>query len=434
MNDTAEVYLWGTRIGIIHQPRGRRYASFEYDGRFLDSGIEVSPLKMPLASSVYEFPDLAGGAFHGLPGLVADSLPDTFGNAVIEKWLLSQGKSISDFTAIDRLCYTGKRGMGALEYVPATADIGNSDENINVREMVRFASEVLSSRERITLNAENTLSYAQLVQVGSSAGGARAKALIAWNERTNEVKSGQLQLGDGFDYWLMKFDNVSKNGDHGLEDRPEYTLIEYAYHKMAVACGIQMSECRIYRSGGDNHFMTKRFDRADGRKIHMQSLGGIAHISYLEPALCSYELAARYMREIGLVPGEIEQFYRRMTFNCLAVNQDDHVKNVSFLMDRAGKWTLAPAYDITFAYDRNNKWLRGHQMTVNGKTTDITAADIVAAGKAMGLREKRCKDIIDECAEVISHFSDFAEKAGIRKETVDYISGVIKMQTALYAS
>ncbi|MCH5293952.1 MAG: type II toxin-antitoxin system HipA family toxin [Treponema sp.] len=434
MNDTAEVYLWGTRIGIIHQPRGRRYASFEYDRKFLDSGIEVSPLKMPLSSSVYEFPDLAGGAFHGLPGLVADSLPDTFGNTVIEKWLLSQGKSISDFTVIDRLCYTGKRGMGALEYVPATADIGDSDENINVREMVRFASEVLSSREKITLSAENALAYAQLVRVGSSAGGARAKALIAWNERTNEVKSGQLQLGDGFDYWLMKFDNVSKNGDHGLEDRPEYTLIEYAYHKMAVACGIQMSECRIYRSGGDNHFMTKRFDRADGRKIHMQSLGGIAHISYLEPALCSYELAARYMREIGLVPGEIEQFYRRMTFNCLAVNQDDHVKNVSFLMDRAGKWTLAPAYDITFAYDRNNKWLRGHQMMVNGKTTDITAADIVVAGKAMGLKEKRCKDIIDECADVISHFSDFAEEAGIRKETVDYISGVIKMQTALYAS
>ena len=337
MNETAEVYLWGTRIGIIHQPRGRKYASFEYDRNFLNSGIEVSPLKMPLASNVYEFPDLADGAFHGLPGLVADSLPDKFGNAVIENWLLSQGKSISDFTAIDRLCYTGKRGMGALEYVPATADIEDIDENINVQEMVRFASEVLNDQKKITLNAKNELAYSQLVQVGSSAGGARAKALIAWNERTNEVKSGQLQLGEGFDYWLMKFDNVSKNGDHGLEDRPEYTLIEYAYHKMSVACGIQMNECKLYHSGNDNHFMTKRFDRADGKKIHMQSLGALAHISYQEPALCSYELAARYMKEIGLVPREIEQFYRRMTFNCLAANQDDHVKNVSFLMDRTGK-------------------------------------------------------------------------------------------------
>ncbi|MBD5408708.1 MAG: type II toxin-antitoxin system HipA family toxin [Treponema sp.] len=425
MNDTAEVYLWGTRIGIIHQPRGRKYASFEYDRNFLNSGIELSPLKMPLASNVYEFPDLADGAFYGLPGLVADSLPDKFGNTVIENWLLSQGKSISDFTAIDRLCYTGKRGMGALEYVPATADIEDIDENINVQEMVRFASEVLNDQKKITLNAKNELAYSQLVQVGSSAGGARAKALIAWNERTNEVKSGQLQLGEGFDYWLMKFDNVSKNGDHGLEDRPEYTLIEYAYYKMAVACGIQMNECKLYHSGNDNHFMTKRFDRADGKKIHMQSLGALAHTSYQEPALCSYELAARYMKEIGLVPREIEQFYRRMTFNCLAANQDDHVKNVSFLMDRTGRWTLAPAYDITFAYDKDNKWLRGHQMTVNGKTTDIKAADIVAAGTAMGLKERCCKDIIEECAEVIAHFSDFAKEAGIRKETVDYINSII---------
>ena len=425
MNETAEVYLWGTRIGIIHQPRGRKYASFEYDRNFLNSGIEVSPLKMPLASNVYEFPDLANGAFHGLPGLVADSLPDKFGNAVIENWLLSQGKSISDFTAIDRLCYTGKRGMGALEYVPATADIGDTDEDINVQEMVRFASEVLNDRKKITLNAKNELAYSQLVQVGSSAGGARAKALIAWNERTNEVKSGQLQLGEGFDYWLMKFDNVSKNGDHGLANRPEYTLIEYAYHKMAVACGIQMNECKLYHSGNDNHFMTKRFDRADGKKIHMQSLGALAHISYQEPALCSYELAARYMKEIGLVPKEIEQFYRRMTFNCLATNQDDHVKNVSFLMDRTGRWTLAPAYDITFAYDKDNQWLRGHKMTVNGKTTDIATTDIVAAGTAMGLKERRCKDIIEECAEVISHFADFAKEAGLRKETVDYINSII---------
>lgn len=425
MNDTAEVYLWGTRIGIIHQPRGRKYASFEYDRNFLNSGIEVSPLKMPLASNVYEFPDLADGAFHGLPGLVADSLPDRFGNAVIEKWLLSRGKSISDFTAIDRLCYTGKRGMGALEYVPATADIEETDEDINVQEMVRFSSEVLNDRKKITLNAKNELAYSQLVQVGSSAGGARAKALIAWNEQTNEVKSGQLQLGEGFDYWLMKFDNVSKNGDHGLADRPEYTLIEYAYHKMAVACGIQMNECKLYHSGNDNHFMTKRFDRADGKKIHMQSLGALAHISYQEPALCSYELAARYMKEIGLVPKEIEQFYRRMTFNCLAANQDDHVKNVSFLMDRTGRWTLAPAYDITFAYDKDNKWLRGHKMTVNGKTTDIAATDIVAAGTAMGLKERRCKDIAEECTEVIAHFPDFAKEAGIRKETVDYINSII---------
>ncbi len=213
MNHTAEVYLWGTRIGIIHQERGRSYTSFEYDENFLNSGIELSPLRMPLGGNIYEFPSLAGEPFFGMPGLVADSLPDKFGNAVIEQWLLSRGRSLADFTAIDRLCYTGKRGMGALEYVPASTDIQDIDENINVREMVKFASDILSNREKVAFTADDRLTYAQLVQVGSSAGGARAKALIAWNKSTNEVKSGQIQLDEGFDYWLMKFDNVSKNGD-----------------------------------------------------------------------------------------------------------------------------------------------------------------------------------------------------------------------------
>ena len=255
MNNTAEVYLWGTRIGIIHQDISKAYATFEYDANFISSGIELSPLRMPLSSNIYEFPALTGEPFWGMPGLVADSLPDRFGNTVIEQWLMSLGKSLSDFTAIDRLCYTGKRGMGALEYVPASTDIRDIDDNINVKEMVKFASDILSGRESISLNANNNLTYSQLVQVGSSAGGARAKALIAWNEETNEVRSGQTQLGSGFEYWLMKFDNVSKNGDHGLEDKPEYTLIEYAYYLMARDAGIIMNECRIYDSEGDHHFM-----------------------------------------------------------------------------------------------------------------------------------------------------------------------------------
>ena len=258
MNDTAEVYLWGTRIGIIHQEVTKPYASFEYDTDFLNSGIEVSPLRMPLAKNIYEFPALTGEPFYGMPGLVADSLPDKFGNAVIEQWLMSLGKSLSDFTAIDRLCYTGKRGMGALEYVPASTDIKDIDENINVQEIVKFASDVLADREGISLKAEDNLTYSQLVQVGSSAGGARAKAIIAWNEETNEVRSGQAQLGTGYDYWLMKFDNVTKNGDHGLEDKPEYTLIEYAYYLMAKKAGVIMNECRLYESAGGHHFMTKR--------------------------------------------------------------------------------------------------------------------------------------------------------------------------------
>ena len=426
MNDTAEVYLWGTRIGIIHQEVTKPYASFEYDTDFLNSGIEVSPLRMPLAKNIYEFPALTGEPFYGMPGLVADSLPDKFGNAVIEQWLMSLGKSLSDFTAIDRLCYTGKRGMGALEYVPASADIKDIDENINVQEMVKFASDVLADREGISLKAEDNLTYSQLVQVGSSAGGARAKAIIAWNEETNEVRSGQAQLGTGYDYWLMKFDNVTKNGDHGLEDKPEYTLIEYAYYLMAKKAGVTMNECRLYESAGEHHFITKRFDRENGRKLHMQSLGALAHISYQEPGICGYELAAMYMKEVGISYKEIEQFYRRMVFNCLAVNQDDHVKNISFLMDRNGKWSLSPAYDITFSYNPANKWLRAHQMTVNGKTTGIELSDLLEAGSKMGIKERRCKDIIREVLTSVKEFPVYAEQVGIKEKTCQYIHLIIE--------
>lgn len=429
MNDTAEVYLWGTRIGIIHQEITKAYASFEYDKDFLNSGIEVSPLRMPLGRNIYEFPGLIGDPFYGMPGLVADSLPDRFGNTVIEQWLMTLGKSLSDFTAIDRLCYTGKRGMGALEYVPASTDIKDIDENINVREMVKFASDILANREGISFKADDNLTYAQLVQVGSSAGGARAKAIIAWNEETGEVRSGQTNLGPGYDYWLMKFDNVLKNGDHGLEDKPEYTLIEYAYYLMAIDAGIAMNECRIYDSKGDHHFMTKRFDRVNGKKLHMQSLGAMAHVSYQEPGLIGYELAARYMKELGISYKEIEQFYRRMVFNCLAVNQDDHVKNISFIMDRTGKWILSPAYDITFSYNPTNKWLRAHQMTVNGKTSEIGLEDLFEAGSKMGIKERRCKDIIGEVDLSVSNFGKFAEHAGIKEKTCDYINSIIALNS-----
>lgn len=425
MNTTAEVYLWGTRVGIIHQDLSKTYASFEYDTNFLKSGIEISPIMMPLSSIVYEFPLLSGEPFFGMPGLVVDSLPDTFGNKVIEQWLLSQGKSIKDFTAIDRLCYTGKRGMGALEYVPASSEVGDIDENINVSEMVKFASDILNQRKTVSLNADEKLTYLQLVQVGSSAGGARAKALIAWNENTNEIRSGQLELDRNYDYWLMKFDNVSKNGDYGLEDVPEYTLIEYAYYKMALDAGIDMNECRIYSNAGENHFMTKRFDRVSGKKVHMQSLGAMAHISYKEPGICSYEMAAEYMREINLPMKDVEQFFSRMVFNCIAVNQDDHVKNVSFLMDRTGIWRLSPAYDVTYSYDITNKWLSAHQMTINGKKKNICLEDILASGEKMGLRKKKCMDIISRVSSTVADFEKYAEECNIREKTYADIKKVL---------
>lgn len=427
MIDTAEIFLWGTRIAIVHLEPESSFVTFEYDRNFLQSNIQVSPLKMPLSTRLYSFPNLDFQAFHGLPGLLADSLPDKFGNAVISQWLASLGKTEKEFNALDRLCYTGKRGMGALEYHPANSPLSEIDESVNVSEMVQFASDILAKRVSLKLTASQKLTYSQLLQMGTSAGGARAKAVLAWNEKTNEIRSGQLLLDKDFDYWLMKFDGVKKNGDHGLEDYVEYTLIEYAYYKMALAAGIKMNECRLYHENGNSHFMTKRFDRENGKKLHMQTLGALAHINYNEPGLCSYEQAAGYMRLLNLTAVEIEEFFRRMVFNVLAVNQDDHVKNVSFLMDKSGKWRLSPAYDITFSYDKDNRWLSAHQMLINGKKDKITLKDIIACGKNMDISTQRIKTIISEVKESVLKWPEYAENAGIRSETYQGIQSVISI-------
>ena len=428
MTTTAEVWLWGTRIGYVHMEAADQPATFEYDKNFLTSGIEVSPLQMPLSDRLYAFPELSGDAFHGVPGLLADSLPDRFGNAVIDKWLVNTGRRPESFSAIERLCYTGKRGMGALEYIPSTGPAQDKAESVDVDALVKFASEVLSDKEQLSVSAYD-VSMEQLLKLGTSAGGARAKAIIAWNESTDEIRSGQVDAGNGFSYWLMKFDGVSGNGDRGLKDRPEYTLIEYAYHLMALDAGIAMNECRIFEHHGLHHFMTKRFDRENsGRKVHMQTLAALAHIDYNLPCLCSYEQLAYYARQIGCGMKEVEQIFRRMVFNVQAINQDDHVKNFSFLMDRRGKWRLAPAYDLTFAYSPRNRWLSAHQMTVNGKNKQITEQDLLAAGKQMKLSTKTCKSILEQTKKIVADWKQYAEKCGIREQTADNILKIMKQE------
>ena len=422
MISTAEIYMWGTRIGIIHKEEDRPYASFEYDRDFIRSGIQIAPIVMPLSRRIYEFPDLAGDAFRGVPGLVADSLPDRFGNTVIKRWLAARGKTDKEFNVLDRLCYTGKRGMGALEYVPATGPEADLSEKVNVTEMVDFASRVLSSREKKKPLKAEAAGFEQLLKFGTSAGGARAKAIIAWNEKTNEIRSGQIDAGEGFDYWIMKFDGVKGNGDHDMEDVPEYTLIEYAYYKMALEAGIEMNECRLYEENGRHHFMTRRFDRENGNKLHMQTLGAIAHIDYNYPGICSYEQAAGYMRQMDLPASDIEQLYRRMVFNVLAVNQDDHVKNISFLMDKTGKWRLSPAYDMTFSYDPSNMWVSAHQMLVNEKKTDISAADMVECGNNMDISTRRCRHMISDVVSAVEKWPRIAAETGIREKTTETIS------------
>lgn len=423
---TGTVKLWGTTVGYFHLEEGRNYVSFEYDRNFISMGVEVSPIMMPLSNRIYEFPELSIPAFKGAPGLLADSLPDRFGNAVIDQWLASEGRTPESFNVVERLCYTGKRGMGALEYVPSTGPKGDKNESIDLSRLVEFASAVLEEREKTHLSVQHDMSYNQLLKLGTPAGGARAKAVVAYNENTGDLCSGQINAGSGYDYWLIKFDGVSKNGDHDTIDVPEYTMIEYAYYRMALEAGIVMSECRLLEEAGRKHFMTKRFDRVNGGKLHMQSFGAISHIDYNEPGLSSYEMAALTSRRMGLPNNDIEQLYRRMVFNVLGVNQDDHVKNTSFLMDKNGTWKLAPAYDITFACDTGNKWLQSHQMTINGKRSNILINDMIACGQNMDLKSQKCKKIIEEVKSAVKKWHLIANSVGIRENTIELINKEIE--------
>ena len=420
----AEVILWNTRIGLVHQDENSGNIFFEYDRRFTGSHIELSPFKMPLGQNVYSFPELKGEAFQGLPGLLADSLPDRFGKSVLENWLIRQGRTSDSLSAIEKLCYTGKRGMGALEYLPAIDSPWEHPDNVDVNEMVLLASEILSGREKLKGNARD-ISMSQLLEFGTSAGGARAKAVISWNRRTGEIRSGQTETAEEFDHYLIKFDGVKGNGDHDLKDKTEYTSIEYAYYLMARDCGIEMNDSFLWEKDGLKHFMTKRFDRKDGGKIHMQTFAALSHTDYNVPRMAGYEDACAYLRRLGIGTGGIEQLFRRMYFNHRAYNLDDHVKNIAFLMDRRGQWSLAPAYDITFAYNPGNRWLRMHQMTINGKADEIGKEDILESGKNMGLSSKRIKSIIGQTDEVVSRWPEYAEQCGITSRTYKAIDKII---------
>lgn len=432
MINVVKVKLWGTIIGYFLLDEFKRFITFEYDKKFLEFGIEVSPIQMPLSNKIYQFPDLINTSFRGAPGLISDSLPDKFGNAVIDAWLASQGRASESFTVLDRLCYTGKRGMGALEYEPSNGEIRDADQEISIAKMVEFASEVLNKQGKISLTKKDEIDYKQLLRLGTSAGGARAKAIIAYNEKTGEFRSGQINLEENFVHWLIKFDGVKKNGDKNREDEPEYTLIEYSYYLMAKKAGITMSECKLFSEGNHNHFMTKRFDRVKGEKIHMQSLGALLHIDYNIPGSCSYERAALTAKQIGCPSNDIEQFFRRTVFNVLAVNQDDHVKNSSFLMDKRGKWSLSPAYDITFAYDLSNQYLKSHQMSINKKITKIYQEDLIQCGKAMDIKVSKCRKIIDEVYEAVKDYETLARSVNIKESTIKLLTAIQKEQQSLF--
>jgi serine/threonine-protein kinase HipA len=364
---------------------------------------------------VYEFPALPRVTFRGLPGLLADSLPDKFGNALINAWLATQGRRPESFSAVERLCYIGTRGMGALEFVPVLGPKPRHASKIDVDALVRLAGEVLTHRNDLQghfhdAGKEKTLRA--ILSVGTSAGGARAKAVIAWNPATNEVRSGQVAAGAGFDYWLLKFDGVAGNKDKELEDPKNYGVIEYAYSLMARAAGITMSECRLLEENGRRHFMTRRFDRlAGGGKLHMQSLCALGHFDFNEAGAYSYEQALLAIRQLALPMAAVEEQFRRMVFNIVARNQDDHVKNIAFLMDRQGAWSLAPAFDVTYSYNASGAWTATHQMTLNGKRDGFTLADFQAGAKAALMKRGRAERILQEVVAAVQRWPQFAGEA-----------------------
>ncbi|GBE53447.1 putative DNA-binding transcriptional regulator [bacterium BMS3Bbin14] len=431
MTTVAEVRLWGRTIGAVSLADDADIAAFEYDPTFAGSGIEISPLTMPLAGKVYTFPELSRQTFHGLPGLLADSLPDRFGNALINAWLATQGRRPDSFNAVERLCYMGMRGMGALEYAPATGPKARQATRIQIDKLVDLASEILTHRTNLNVsfgdkNREQALR--DILRVGTSAGGARAKAVIAWNPSTNEVRTGQLPAGEGFEYWLLKFDGVSGNKDKELEDPKGYGLIEYAYSKMATDAGITMSECRLFEENGRRHFMTRRFDRlAGGEKLHMQSLCALAHYDYNMAGAYSYEQALLVIRQLGLPMSAIEEMFRRMVFNIIGRNQDDHVKNIAFLMDKSGAWSLAPAFDIIYSFNPSGTWTASHQMTMNGKRDNFILEDFKVCAKTASMKRGRAEVIVEEVRQKVLHWRDYADEVGVPATWREQIQSTLRL-------
>jgi len=412
----AEVRLWGRKIAAVSVDGPGGVAAFEYTPEFRQSGIQVAPLQMPLSDKIYTFPQLSRETFHGLPGMLADALPDKFGNAVIDQWLAAQGRLPNELDAVERLCYTGSRGMGALEFQPAEGPHATESALVHVDALVELASEVLQQRESMTttISSDREEALREILRVGASAGGARAKAIIAWNPKTNEVRSGQVTALPGFEYWLLKFDGVENNKDKDLADPQGYGAVEYAYSLMAKAAGINMTSCHIFEENGRRHFMTKRFDRLDtGEKLHMQSLGAIAHFDFNTPDAHSYEQAIAVMRRLSLPMKDIEELFRRMAFNVVARNQDDHVKNIAFLMNKQGQWLLAPAYDVMYSYNPSSKWVNRHQMSLNNKRDNFSREDFRAVERTASMKRGRADEILDEVCEAVARWREYAEQAGV---------------------
>ena len=427
MVDVAEIHIWGEFVGAVRWDPSRKLGIFEYAPSFIQKGWDLSPLKMPISKGarIYSFPELRLGrgesldTFHGLPGLLADSLPDAYGNRLIDIWLAKQGRAENSMNPVEKLCFIGRRGMGALEFQPASIKGGSQSQLLEIDSLVKVAKKMLQRREGFStqLSEDENKAMMDILKIGTSAGGARPKAIIAFHPKTTEVRSGQGDVPDGFEHWLIKLDGVSKEQ---FGESSGWGRVEYAYYLMAKDCGIEMMACRLLEENGRAHFMTQRFDREGNKKHHILSLCGLQHYDFNEMFAYSYEQLFQSMRLLKLTYPEAEQMFRRMVFNVLATNYDDHTKNFSFILRKDQPWRLAPAYDLCFSYAPDNYWVNKQTLSVNGKRLEITKEDLLTVARANSI--KKGNEIIDEVNLAVNNWREYADQAGVRMDLVEFIA------------
>ena len=418
MVDVAKVRLFGMDMGAFRWDESYNVARFEYDKDFVAKGIEPSPIMMPVQQGrVYSFGNLNRDTFNGLPGMLADSLPDTYGRALFDQWLALTGRTSGN--PVETLCFLGQRCMGALEFEPATGPASDGNMKFEIDSLVDVAREALSKKEGfgVNLDTDRKAAIAEILRLGTSAGGQRAKAIIAYNKDTGEVRSGQITAPEGFDYYLIKLDGVT--AEAGFKETENYGRLEYSFSELVKRCGIDMTECSLIEENGRAHFLTKRFDRENGKKVHMQTLCGIAHYDFKLQRGYSYEQAFNVMRRLRLPYSQAQEMFRRMVFNVVLRNQDDHTKNISFLMDSDGKWRLSPAYDMGFAYNPTGAWTKTHQMSINGKFDNLTRKDLMECAAVNNI--KNASEIIDHTCDVASGWPILAKECGVPQSMIDSI-------------
>jgi serine/threonine-protein kinase HipA len=406
-----EIFIWNKRVGaLVKTSEG---IAFQYDPEFKKLGLDLSPINLPLEGKNIFINEADWKATEGIPGLIYDSLPDKFGNDLLRTYFTDKGLTENDIDVFSKLQYIGTRGMGALEFSPAS-EIEQTEDIISLEEIEKISMLSTRGKEALKTNLEDKNALLQILHIGTSAGGARAKALIAINKENGNIKSGQLPLGANYDYFLIKIDGANETE---LGEPSGFGRLEYTYSQMAKDCEIQMTDCSLYK---DLHFLTKRFDRDEnGEKLHIHSLCGLLGLDYHQVGHYSYEHYFMAARRLGLGQDAMEEVFRRMVFNVLVHNCDDHTKNFSFMMNQEGNWSLSPAFDLCYSYDNSNEWVNGHNMRVNGKRTEITYHDLMEVGKKFNIKKR--KIVFENIKKVVDSFPEYAHKIKVKQTLIDEV-------------